>query len=100
MEKKGYVRLFAFVKNVRCRCYLHNVWTLKVVWWENLQLQFVWNMPMIRTALRFILIVYKVGDDIRLAYVDQKAVADDYRSLQLGKCSITFSKISNFVLAV
>lgn len=55
---------------------------------------------MIRTALRFILIVYKVGDNIRLAYVDQKAVADDYRSLQLGKCSIPFSKISNFVLTI
>lgn len=78
--------------------YLHNIWALKVVRWEYLQFELVWNV--IGTSLRLVLIIDQVGNHIGLPDVDQETISDNYGSLQLRKGTISFSKVTDFVLSV
>ena len=80
--------------------YLHNIWVLKVVRREYLQLELVRDMTLVHAALRIILIWYQVGDNIGLANIDQKAISDNYGTLELGKSSVAFSEVPYSVLSV
>lgn len=50
--------------------------------------------------IKFILVADQIRHNIRFTYIDQKTVSNYYRPLKLGKCSISFSKISNFILSL
>tara|TARA_B110000285_G_scaffold169177_1_gene189260 strand:+ start:151 stop:510 length:360 start_codon:yes stop_codon:yes gene_type:complete len=85
--------------------YLHNIWVLKVVWWEDLELQFEWDVraPLRSRVLRIlvlILIVYQVRDNVGLSDVYQKRVSDDYGALELCESTVAFPEIFDFILSV
>ena len=85
--------------------YLHNVWVLKVVWWEDLELEFEWDMraslrPWILRIFVLVLIVYQVWDNVGLADIDQEGVSDDYGALKFGKSTVSFSQIFDFILSI
>lgn len=72
--------ILADTVDVRLMWHLHDVRVLKVVWWENLQLQFVRDVLTVSirslALLRVLLVVDQVRDNITLADIDQKAVSD------------------------
>jgi len=84
---------------------LHNIWVLKVVWWEDLELQFERNVG---TSLRswvlrifvLVLIVYQVGDNVGFTDIYQEGVPDDYRSLKLSESPVSLPEVLDFVLSV
>jgi len=83
----------------------NNIWVLKVVWWEDLELQFEWDVraPLRSRVLRIlvlILIVYQVGDNVGLSDVYQKRVSDDYGALELCESTVAFPEIFDFILSV
>jgi len=56
----------------------NNVWTFKVVWREDFELQLVWNVALVGTALRLVLVVDQVGYHVGLTDVNEETVSDYY----------------------
>lgn len=82
--------------------YLQNIWVLKIVWWEYLQLQFVWHLisalaVLVLRIFIIVLIVDQICNDVRFTDVNEEAVSDNDGSLKLGESTISFSKVSNLV---
>jgi hypothetical protein len=89
-------------KLVKAIVYLHNVWVLKIVGWEDLQLQLVRDVMASGSALRVFVVVRvvdEVSHNIRLSDVYQKRVSDNDRALQLGERTVSFAQISDLVLS-
>ena len=79
--------------------YLHDIWTLKVVWWEYLQFELVWNVSLC-TILRLILIIDQIWNYIRFSNVYKEAIPYDNWPLQFSKGTISLTQITDFVQSV
>lgn len=56
--------------------------------------------PWILRIFVLVLIVYQVWDNVGLADIDQEWVSDDYGALKLGKSTVSFSQIFDFILSI
>lgn len=83
--------------------YLHNVWVLKIVRWEDLQLELVRDVVASSSALRVfvvVLVVDEVSHHIGLSDVYQERVSDNDGALQLGERTVSLAQVSDLVLSV
>lgn len=67
--------------------HLQNIWLICFYNWEYLQSQF---------KLRFINLLIKIGNNVRLSHVEKKVISENKWPYKFDKGSITNSQVFNF----